>query len=562
MNQRPAIVRFAHQKINGMKKFVLTLVFIAPCLFLKAQEKPKLVVGVVVDQMRQEYLYRFEKKFGPGGFKRLMADGFVLKNAHYSYIPTYTGPGHASIYTGATPATHGIIGNDWYDRVAKATVNCVGDDQQKAVGNELAKGAVSPWRMLSTTITDELELATQKRSIVIGLSLKDRGAVLPAGHLADGAYWFDSPSGAFISSTFYKPGLPTWLEKFNALKLPDQYLNREWKTLLPIEQYEESGPDDSPYETRFKGKDEKPVFPYKLKELRKPTGFDLIISTPFGSDLITDAAKAAIDGEDLGMDDITDFLSVSYSSPDYIGHSMGPNSVEVEDAYLRLDKNIEDLLGHLDKKIGAGKYIVFLTSDHGVADAPMYLKDNKLSAGIFNISKVQAGLEEFLKTYFGEKKLIERIINDQIFLNQEAFTGDPKTAGVDLLVATELISQYMLSVNGVASVYTASTMRSADFGEKGIKGNLVRGYNHKRSGDILFVLEPHWIGWTGTIGTTHGSGYSYDTHVPVMFYGWGIKKGSTVDYYTISDIAPTLSVLLGIKFPSGCTGQPIGAVIK
>ena len=186
-----------------MKKFVLTLVFIAPCLLLRAQEKPKLVVGIVVDQMRQEYLYRFEKKFGPGGFKRLMADGFVLKNAHYSYIPTYTGPGHASIYTGATPATHGIIGNDWYDRVAKATVNCVGDDKQKAVGNELAKGAVSPWRMLSTTITDELKLATQKRSIVIGLSLKDRGAVLPAGHLADGAYWFDGPSGAFISSTFY-----------------------------------------------------------------------------------------------------------------------------------------------------------------------------------------------------------------------------------------------------------------------------------------------------------------------------------------------------------------------
>ncbi|MDZ4716373.1 MAG: alkaline phosphatase PafA [Cytophagales bacterium] len=546
-----------------MKRHALIGILFISSFLLKAQTGPKLVVGIVVDQMRQEYVYRYEKKLGPGGFKRLMGDGFVLKNAHYSYVPTYTGPGHASIYTGATPSTHGIIGNDWYDRTTKAVVNCVSDPDQKAVGTESSKGAVSPMRMLSTTITDELELATQKRSVVIGLSLKDRGAVLPAGHLADGAYWFDGASGKFISSTFYKPGLPTWLEKFNALKRPDYYLNQEWKTLLPMEQYEESGPDDSPYETRLKGKDEKPVFPYKLQELRKLyPGFELITSTPFGSDLITEAAMAAIDGEELGKDNVTDFLAISYSSPDIIGHGMGPNSVEVEDTYLRLDKNIESLLLDLDKKIGVGQYVVFLTSDHGVADAPMYLKDNKIPAGIFSSSKAEAGLTEFLKPHFGDKKIVERMINDQIFLNQEAFTGDLKSAGVDLLVATELISQYMLSLNGVANVFAAGTMRSADFGEGGMKGNLVRGYNHKRSGDILYVLEPHWIGWAGITGTTHGSGYTYDTHVPVIFYGWGINKGSSVQYYRVTDIAPTLSVLLKIKFPSGSTGQPIGEALK
>ena len=359
------------------RALLILLVLISTSLF--AQDKPKLVVGIVVDQMRQEYLYRFEKKFGNGGFRRLMSDGFMLKNAHYSYIPTYTGPGHASVYTGTTPALHGIIGNDWFDKTLKANVNCVGDPNQKPVGVAEGNGDVSPWRLLTTTITDELKLATQKSGKVIGLSMKDRGAVLPAGHMADGAYWFDGPSGKFISSTYYKPGLPVWLEKFNALNLADQYLNREWKPLLPLDQYTESGPDNTPYEARLKGKDIPSTFPYNLKELRtKNPGFDLLISTPFGDDILTEVAKAAIEGENLGADEITDFLAVSFSTPDYVGHGMGPNAVEVEDTYLRLDKNIEDLLNDLDKKVGTGKYVVFLTADHAVSDVPQYLKDNKV----------------------------------------------------------------------------------------------------------------------------------------------------------------------------------------
>lgn len=301
-------------------KYLVLLLFLSCSVPLSAQERPKLVVGIVVDQMRQEYLYRFEKKYGTGGFRRLMGDGFMLRNAHYNYVPTYTGPGHASIYTGTTPAIHGIIGNDWYDKDSQQSVNCVGDSRQKVVGATQGRGAVSPWRMLSTTITDELEIATQRRAKVIGISMKDRGAVLPAGHMPDGAYWFDSPTGNFISSTFYKPGLPSWLTKFNSLKLPEQYISREWKTMLPIQQYEESGPDDGLYEARIKGKDQKPVFPYKLKEIRgQQTGYELLIYSPFGSDLLTDAAKAALDGEEMGVDDITDFLAVSYSGPDYIG---------------------------------------------------------------------------------------------------------------------------------------------------------------------------------------------------------------------------------------------------
>lgn len=519
-------------------------------------------MGIVADQMRQEYLYRFEKKFGNGGFRRLMNEGFMLKNAHYNYVPTYTGPGHASIYTGTTPAVHGIIGNDWFERDSEKMVNCVGDERQKPVGVEQGRGMVSPWRLMSTTITDELKLATQRRAKVIGVSMKDRGAVLPAGHMPDGAFWFDSPSGRFISSTFYKPGLPIWLDKFNSLKLPEQYISREWKTLLPIEQYEESGPDDSPYETKLKGKDQKATFPYRLKEIRgEQTGYELLVYSPFGSELLTDLAKAAIDGEELGKDEVTDFLAISYSSPDYIGHAMGPNAVEVEDTYLRLDKNIEDLLNTLDRKVGAGNYTVFLTSDHGVADIPAELLSYKIPAGVVNQAPVLKGLNDFLKPYFGDKTIIKKISNGQVFLNHEAFSGDLKSAGVDLLLATELISQYLLSTDGIAAVYTGTALRNSDFNEGGVKGSLIRGYHHKRSGDIAVVLEPQWFEG-GESGTTHGSPYAYDTHIPVLFYGWGISKGSSADYQTITDIAPTLSVLLKIKFPSGTTGRPVVKALK
>jgi predicted AlkP superfamily pyrophosphatase or phosphodiesterase len=527
----------------------------------KEQAQPNLVVGIVIDQMRQEYLYRFESKFGEGGFKRMMRDGFMLTNAHYNYVPTFTGPGHASIYTGTTPSVHGIIGNDWYDKESKLMVNCVSDDRQKPVGSDIGNGDVSPWRMLSTTITDELELSTQRRSKVVGISIKDRGAVLPSGHTSDGAYWYDGKTGKFISSTYYKAALPVWVDHFNSLNLADGYLNQEWKTLLPIEQYKESGPDDSPYEGRLAGKD-RAVFPYNLKELRKLNGqFELLGYTPFGNDILTELAKNTIRGEEMGKDEWTDFLTISYSSPDIIGHTMGPNSVELEDTYLRLDKNLEDLFNLLDKEIGKGKYTVFLTADHAVADVPQYLKDIKIPGGNFNVTLMEARLTAFLATYFPGKKVIESISNDQVFLNQDLFSGEPKASGIDLLIATELIAKYLLSVEGVADVFSERILHQGSYSEGGIKGMMIRGYNSKRSGDIVYTLQPGWISSIAPKGTTHGSPYSYDTHVPVLFYGTGIKSGRSGQYHAITDIAPTLSVLLKVKFPSGCTGLPIQEIV-
>lgn len=522
----------------------------------KSESRQKLVVGIVVDQMRQEYLYRFYNKYGNGGFKRILSGGFEIKNGHYNYAPTVTGPGHASIYTGTTPAIHGIIGNDWYDKESKTDVNCVGDPNYMPVGNPEGNGDVSPWRLLTSTITDELKLSTQKKAKVIGISIKDRGAVLPAGHLPDCAFWFDNKTGGFISSTYYMTKLPAWMEKFNQLKLADKYLSQSWNTYYPIAQYTESLPDENPYETKMFGK-EKPAFPYDLKALKEKDGYNVLPYTPFANDYLTELAKSAIEGEKLGQDEWMDFLTISYSSPDMLGHEMGPQAVEIEDMYVRLDKNIEDLLKTLDSRIGADNYLLFLTADHGVAETAQYLKDSKIPGGYFNAENTKVNLIEHLKRYFPSKDVIEEINYDQVYLNHAQFQNEPRVSGIDLLITTELASNYLMEVDGVANVYSENVIRQGRFDEGGIKGMIIRGYHPKRSGDLVMVLEPGWYSYGKIQGSTHGSPYSYDTHVPMLFYGSGIKKGSSVEYHPITDIAPTLSVLMKIKFPNGCTGQPI-----
>jgi predicted AlkP superfamily pyrophosphatase or phosphodiesterase len=536
---------------------ILTVISLSVSAQIKpVNERPKLVVGIIVDQMRQEYLYRFYSKFGNGGFKRLMNDGFMMKNGHYNYTPTVTGPGHASVYTGSTPAIHGIIANEWYDKNLRITVNCVNDPNQKPIGSPDAKGDISPWRLLTTTVTDELKLFSQRKSKVIGISIKDRGAVLPAGHMPDGAYWYDSKTGTFVTSTYYMTKTPDWIDRFNALKLPDQYLSMEWKTVLPIEQYTESGPDDTPYEIKIGGK-EKPTFPYNIKELRKDNNYDLLTTIPFANDYLTELAKAAIDGEKLGQGQNSDFLAISYSQPDILGHGVGPNAVEIEDTYIRLDKSLEELLKTLDTKVGQGKYTVFLTADHAVADVAQYSKDNKIPAGYFNYANVKVSLNDFLKQYFPGKDLIELIDYNQVFFDHKAFQKDPKSSGVELLIATELVVNFLMEQEGVANAYPENLLRQGRYDEGGIKGMVIRGYHPKRCGDVVFVLESGWYGAGRPQGTTHGSPYKYDTHVPMLFYGFGVRKGASIKYHPITDIAPTISTILNIKFPSGSTGQPI-----
>ena len=511
-------------------------------------QKPKLVVGIIVDQMRQEYLLRFEDRYGDGGFKRLMYQGFMYRNAHFNYVPTYTAPGHTSVYTGSTPAVHGIISNAWYDHVNKKQVYCAGDEQENTVGSTSNKGKMSPRNMLVTTITDELRFSNQMRSKVIGLSIKDRGAIFPAGHTGN-AYWYDSETGDFVTSTYYHDELPKWVNKFNKKRHADKYLGQTWNTLYDINTYRQSGPDNTPYEVKMAGKD--PVFPYDLSTVKEKK-YAYLPSTPFGNDILTDLALAALENEQLGQGDHTDFLAVSYSSPDYIGHQFGPNSIEVEDTYLRLDQNIKSLLDELDKTVGQGNYLVFLTADHAVVDVPQFLLDNKVQSGYFTVN-VQKEVENFLVRKYGEGPWVENASNQQVFLNRKLV----KDKEMSLAQVRGEVAAFLMDIGGVAECYTAEAMQHMDYNAAGVKGMMVRGYNQSRSGDVLYALAPGWLPSGNKAGTSHGSAYTYDTHVPMLWYGQGIERGSSVKYHPITDIAPTLSMILGVKLPNGVTGQPL-----
>jgi len=537
-----------------MRKSAFLLFMVAALSVAAQSSKPKLVVGIVVDQMRHEYLQRFESKFQNNGFKRMMNDGFEARNTHYNYVPTYTAPGHASIYTGTTPRYHGIISNDWYSRVLERPVYCVGDTLASAVGGSSKSGKISPKNLITNTITDELKLSTNFRSKVIGMSIKDRGAVLPAGHTPDGAYWFDSRTGEFMTSDYFKKELPNWVKEFNSKKLVDKYLNQDWETLLPIAEYVESTADNTPYEGGFKGKDT-PTFPYDLKKLRKQNDpYGMIRTTPFGNSLLADLAKMAIDNEDLGKDDITDFLAVSFSSTDYVGHNFGPNSIELEDTYLRLDQDLASLLSYLDEKVGEGEYMVFLTADHGVAANSLFLMDHGLPGGFISLDETKALVGPMIIEAFGDADIIENISNDQVFLNRELI----KSKGLDLEATQDKMAEILMNIPQVAEVFTATDMANRDFSDP-IRLAVQNGFNRKLSGDLMLVMKPGYLHNNyGTTGTSHGTPFTYDTHVPLLFYGNGIKKGSTVEKVYITDIVPTVSMLLNISIPNAAvTGEPI-----
>ncbi|OUR99489.1 alkaline phosphatase [Flavobacteriales bacterium 33_180_T64] len=516
---------------------------------------PKLVVGLVVDQMRYDYLTRFYNKFGQGGFKRMMNEGFNCKNNHFNYVPTYTGPGHASVYTGTTPKYHGVIGNNWYDKATKAMVYCTGDSTVVSVGTASSAGKMSPHRMQTTTFADENRLFNQMQGKTIGISLKDRGAILPAGHTANAAYWFHGQDeGAWISSTFYMKALPKWVSDFNISETAESYF-KEWNTLYDISSYIESGNDKNNFERGFNGK-KYATFPYDLAALKDENrGFDILKATPYGNSLTTDFAMAAIEGEALGKDGITDVLTVSFSSTDYVGHNFGVNSKEVEDTYIRLDQDLERLFMYLDTHVGVGEYTVFLTADHGAVDVPSYLNSVKIPAGYISNTDRKVTFETFLMDTYGTKDIVENISNNQIFLDRVKV----KALGLKLADVQQQIANEQLSYDHVAKVYTAATMNSTNY-THGVEALLQNGFNQKRSGDIIIVNDVAFISYSKT-GSTHGSGLNYDTHVPLLFFGKGIKKGYTLQKTEITDIAPTLSALLGISFPNGATGQPLEFVI-
>ncbi len=551
---------------NLVIKFLLAALILSPSIYGQTKPKaasnpsklarPKLVVGIVVDQMRYDYLYRYYDKYKEGGLKRLMNDGFNCRNNHYHYALTVTAAGHSAVYTGALPAVNGIVGNDWYDRIAGKNVYCTDDSTVATVGSSnVTVGKMSPRNLLASTVTDQLRVATNFRSKTVGVAIKDRASILPAGHAANGAYWFDSKTGNFVTSTYYMQSLPTWVSDYNNKKMPAAFMGKGWNTLLPIDQYTQSTPDDVTWEGKLPA-DKKPVFPHDITGTAGDAYMPLTTS-PWGNTLTKEMAIAAIKGENLGKGSDTDFLAVSFSSPDRIGHAFGPNSVEQEDNYLKLDMDFAELFGFLDGWVGNGNYTVFLTADHGAMDVPAFWKDHKLPAGLMNSTTLTRSVVKSLNDAFGEGEYVSAFENYQIYLNHKLL----KEKKISVADAYQVLRNALLPIEGVADVINLTDIGRAPLNTYQLelyKNNI----NAKRSGDLQLIVQPGWFAASYGTGTDHGTPYNYDTHVPFLLYGWGINKGETLRRTTIADIAPTISALLHILPPSANVGNPVEEALK
>lgn len=513
--------------------------------------RPKLVVGIMVDQMRWDFLYRFWHHYETGGFKRLLRDGFRCENTNIDYYPTVTACGHASVYTGSVPAIHGIAGNDWYDRQSGKGVYCTADTSVTTVGSTSAAGAMSPRNLLTTTIGDELRIATNFQSRVVSIALKDRAAILPGGHAASAAFWFDDDSGHFITSSYYMKTLPDWATSFNKENHVDQYLSRNWQTLYPINSYKESTADDKYYEVPDKGA-VKPVFIHQLSNF-VGKDYGMIKSSPYGNSITFDFAKAAVEGYQLGKEH-TDMLNISFSSPDIVGHSYGPNSIEVEDIYLRLDKELATFLSWLDQRYGRNNYLLFLTADHGVVESPGFLRENTLPGGAMKLS-LAASLNEKIQTQFGITKAISTDQGAQIYLNRPAIAAAKgEEIAIERFIIREL-RNYPHIADAVSVQQGQLSSLPAPFNKM-----FINGCNTKRSGDIFIITAPG-VKNGSIMGTTHGTMYPYDTHIPLLWFGWQVPAGRTYRPIAMTDIAPTLAAFLQIQMPSGNIGQPITEVL-
>ena len=519
--------------------------------------KPKLIVGIMVDQMRWDYINQFKAYFtSQQGFLRFMNEGASCNNNIIPYIPTVTAIGHASVYTGSTPAIHGIAGNQWFDNILQKSVYCVEDSTVISVGIDgSAAGKMSPKNLWTSTIGDEMKLASNFKSKVYGISIKDRGAILPAGHSADGAFWYDSKTGKFISSNYYYKTLPSWVSNYNDQHRVDSLYTKGWDLSLAKSVYEANCDGDiNAYESTPLGANQK-GFPYTLSQfIGKDYG--KIASTPYGNNLVTEMAEMALVNEGLGQDDITDLLAISFSSPDYIGHSFGPNSWETMDGYIKLDVQLAKLFASLDKQVGKNNYTVFLTADHAVQHIPDFAKKHHLPGGLISESDIKKELNGLLVKNGLDPKMISDIGEYYIHFNHDLMDS----LFVSQAQLVQLVSNRLEKNPGILQVVETRKAATASLPEA-LRERIVNGYSSQRSGDLFIVTKSGYMDGYAT-GTTHGTLYNNDAHIPLLWYGNGIKKGAinTLNYMT--DIAPTVTTLLGIQMPSGSIGNPILGVLK
>jgi len=518
-------------------------------------DKPRLVIGIVVEQLKYDQLEKFRDRLGENGIKRLINEGTYFKNASFEYMLTQSAPGHATISTGTEPSYHGITSDSWYVPLKNELIDCTKDITVDPVGGSYESGLHSPVNLQASTFSDELEMATNKKAKVFGIGMSDNSAILSAGHAADGAYWFDNTSGTWMTSTYYVKSLPEWMTDFNAMKFSDSYLNGVWNLFRPLQEYSDCVADSNSFETGFNGIN---YFPYDLKKMRSKgnsgskNDFSLLFETPFGNSLTTKLAIRLIEKEKLGKDDITDYLSICYASTDYIGHRFGPSSVEMGDAILRLDDDIKNLLTFLNDSIGKKNVLIYFTAAHGISEIPAVLEKNRIPAGYFKQNQALQLLRSYLNAVYGEGDWVKGYSERQIFLNRTLI----EDARLSLDEVQKKVARFLVQFTGVAAAYPYSAFEANDFGNGNLR-RIINNFNPQRSGDVIVTLNPGWVEKEDDYVTNHNSPYEYDAHVPLIWYGWSVNRSTVTRQVNMTDIAATLSSLCKIPYPNACTGEPL-----
>ena len=553
--------------------FLLTIALLFGSVAQSQQRaRPRLVLLIVVDQFRYDYLERYGDLFVANGFRRLMRDGASWTQLNYDHVPTYTAPGHATLMTGAYPAESGIIGNEWLDRPSGKRITSVFDDSVKLLGGGPNDAASSPSRLMASTVGDELRLATNDRAKVIGISVKDRSAILPAGRHANAAYWFSTTTGNMVSSTYYFNELPAWVNTFNATRWADKHFGAKWERLLPEREYlKRVGPDSPPWETVTSAGDTN-AFPHTITGGAKGPGtifYWALDYSPYTNEMLELFAQQAIVNEKLGQDDDTDVLTVSFSANDYVGHRYGPYSQEAMDAVLRVDRDVAKLLDFVDARVGLSNTLIAFTADHGVSPIPEHAAAIGLGGGRVPAADLFSTIGKALATRYktpGDYLLRfkeanttrEWLINSNLYFDYDALRHD----NVNVEEFSNVVCAAALTVPGIARCFTRSQlMRGATSFTDPIERRALHGFYPSRSGDAVLVMEPYKY-LAETLTATHGSAYSYDTHVPTIIMGAGVNPGRYLEPASPTDIAPTLSALLRITPPSNSVGRVLMEAIR
>ena len=541
----------------------LAIIFFLILVFVKLHgqgaylppDKPKLVIGIVVEELNYNQLEKFHDKLSENGIKKLINEGTYFKNASYEYLLTQSAPGHATIATGAEPSFHGITSDNWYTPLKNELINCTKDVSVNSVGGSFESGLHSPVNLLVSTFSDELAIATNKKAKVFGVGLKESSAIFSAGHTANAAYWFDNTTGTWMSSSYYISALPDWVNDFNAMKFSDTYLNSTWNLLRPAKDYADCLPDSNSFEIGFNNIN---YFPYDLKKLRSKNTFSskndysLLRETPFGNSLTTNFAIRLIQKERLGKDNVTDYLSICYSATDYIVHRFGPSSVEMGDAILRLDDDIKNLLTFLNDSIGKKNVLIYLTAAHGISEIPAVLEKNRIPSGYFQQNQALQLLRSYLNAIYGEGDWVKGYSERQIFLNRTLI----EDARLSLDDVQKKVARFLVQFTGVEAAYPYSAFEANDFGNGNLK-RIINNFSPQRSGDVIVILNPGWVEKVSDFVTNNNSPYEYDSHVPLIWYGWTVNRATVTRQVNITDIAATLSTLCKVPYPNACTGEPM-----